>query len=73
MITLQWRVVYVKEGDDKREERLEITGNDFREIIPGYLQRLEALSAKKVVVSEFLGYIEKEDKVTEDSFTERNV
>ncbi|KKS30620.1 hypothetical protein A2380_00115 [candidate division WWE3 bacterium RIFOXYB1_FULL_43_24] len=60
MTTLQWRVVYEKECGDRSEECLEVTDCDFNMIFSAYSQKLNELSAKTIVVSEFLGSKEKE-------------
>jgi len=63
MITLQWRVVYVKECGEKEEGCLEVTGSDFSEVFSMYSQKLKELSAKTITFSEFLGIKEKESSV----------
>jgi hypothetical protein len=63
MITLQWRVVYEKECGDRGEACLEVTGRDFNTVFSEYSQKLKELSAKSVLVSDFLGPKESESTV----------
>ena len=72
MITLHWRPVYTKECGEKAEECIEIKGSNFNDIFPKYSQKLESLSAKTIVVSDFLGLIDEENAVVEDSLAESN-
>ncbi len=66
MITLQWRVVYVKGCGDRGEECLEVTGRDFSTVFSAYSQKLKELSAKSVLVSDFLGPVESEGTVANE-------
>lgn len=72
MISLQWRIVYEKECGDRGEECIEIKGNNFNDVFPKYSQKLETLSAKTIMVSEFLGLKDEENTVIESSIAESN-
>lgn len=66
MLTLQWRIVYEKECGDMGEDCLEVTDRDFNMVFSAYSQKLKELSAKTIVVSEFLGAKETEGAVANE-------
>ncbi|KKS59832.1 MAG: hypothetical protein UV27_C0022G0012 [candidate division WWE3 bacterium GW2011_GWA1_42_46] len=52
MITLQWRVVYVKGCGDRGEECLEVTGRDFSTVFSAYSHFLGPVESEGTVANE---------------------
>lgn len=62
MITVQWRVVSMKDGV-RKETCIVITGITYGEVSPAYLKRLSAFG--QILESELVEYKEEKEQLTQ--------